>query len=119
MLDKIMIDTHTHTVLSGHAWSTLRENCKAAAERGMHGICLTEHGPAMQGGGPFFMVSAQRMLPEVVEGIRVYKGIECNIVDFEASWISRIKSSPAPNSASPACTISPSAPARLRKTPPP
>ena len=29
------VDTHTHTILSGHAWSTLRENCAAAKARGI------------------------------------------------------------------------------------
>ena len=43
----IEVDTHTHTVLSGHAWSTLNENCIAASSRGLKGLCLTEHGPAM------------------------------------------------------------------------
>lgn len=42
------VDTHTHTILSGHAWSTLSENCRAAREKGMKGLCLTEHGPAIE-----------------------------------------------------------------------
>ena len=80
MLDAIMIDTHTHTVLSGHAWSTLRENAIAAARRGMAGMCLTEHGHAIPGAGPFFLTSAQKMLPPVLEGVRVYYGVEANIM---------------------------------------
>lgn len=83
MLEHIMIDTHTHTVLSGHAWSTLRENAAAAARKKMEGICLTEHGHAMPGSGPFFLVSAQKMLPAVVEGVRVYYGVEANMMDFK------------------------------------
>lgn len=83
MFKNIMIDTHTHTVLSGHAWSTLRENAAAAARRGIKGLCLTEHGPDMPGAGPNFIPSAQRMLPEFIEGIRVYKGIEADISDYD------------------------------------
>ena len=41
------IDTHTHTVVSGHAWSTLTENVNSARQKGLKGICLTEHGPDM------------------------------------------------------------------------
>lgn len=82
MLEKIAVDTHTHTVLSGHAWSTLRENAAAAAKSGLYGICLTEHGPEMPGSGPFFIPSAQRMLPDFIEGVRVYQGIEADIVDY-------------------------------------
>jgi Histidinol phosphatase and related hydrolases of the PHP family len=75
------IDTHTHTVISGHAWSTLSENCAAAKARGMKGLCLTEHAPGIEGGAPSFIPHSQRMLPDFVDGIRVYKGIEVNILD--------------------------------------
>ena len=77
------VDTHTHTVLSGHAWSTLSENCRAARALGMKGLCLTEHGPAIEGGAPPYLPHSQRMLPDEVEGIRVYRGVEANILDHE------------------------------------
>ncbi|MDR1612289.1 MAG: phosphatase [Planctomycetota bacterium] len=82
MLTAIQVDTHTHTVLSGHAWSTLQENAAAARERDLFGLCLTEHGPRMPGGGTDIIPAAQNMLPKTVNGIRVYKGTEANIVDF-------------------------------------
>ncbi|MCD8351401.1 MAG: PHP domain-containing protein [Planctomycetaceae bacterium] len=85
MLDQIMVDTHTHTVLSGHAWSTLRENAVAAASRGLAAMCLTEHGHALPGAGPWFLAGAQRMLPERVAGVRVYYGIEANVVDLDGA----------------------------------
>ena len=81
----IEVDTHTHTILSGHAWSTLDENCNAAAALGMKAICLTEHGPALIGGAPEFIPHSQRMLPDFVNGIRVYKGMEINILDKEGN----------------------------------
>ena len=49
----------------------------------MKGLCLTEHGPAIECGAPSYIPHSQRMLPEVVEGIRVYKGVEANILDHE------------------------------------
>ncbi|MCC8166847.1 MAG: PHP domain-containing protein [Planctomycetes bacterium] len=78
----VHVDTHTHTVLSGHAWSTLRENAVGAAKRGLTGMCLTEHGHAMPGAGPFFLTTAQKMLPPEVAGIRVFYGVEANIIDI-------------------------------------
>ncbi len=81
-MQTIMVDTHTHTVLSGHAWSTLRENAAMAAKRGMAGLCLTEHGHELPGTGPFFLTQAQKMLPPEVEGIRIYYGVEANIMDL-------------------------------------
>lgn len=77
------VDTHTHTILSGHAWSTLTENCQAAKALGMKGLCLTEHAPGIECGAPSFIPHSQRMLPELVEGIRVYKGVEINILDHQ------------------------------------
>ena len=83
MLEAVQVDTHTHTVLSGHAWSTLRENAVAAARRGLRAFCLTEHGHAIPGAGPFFLVSAQKMLPDHIEGVRVFYGAEADIMDFQ------------------------------------
>ncbi|MCC8163847.1 MAG: phosphatase [Lachnospiraceae bacterium] len=77
------VDTHTHTVISGHAWSTLTENCLAAKARGMKGLCLTEHGPAIEGGAPEYIPHSQRMLPDEIDGIRVYRGIEANVLDHQ------------------------------------
>lgn len=77
----IEVDTHTHTVISGHAWSTLGENCTAAASIGMKGLVLTEHGPALIGGAPDYTPHSQRMIPDTVNGIRVYKGMEINILN--------------------------------------
>ncbi len=81
----IKVDTHTHTVISGHAWSTLRENAAAAKRHGLDAMCLTEHGHAMPGSGPFFLVPAQRMLPAELEGIRVFYGVEANIVGMDGT----------------------------------
>ena len=40
------MDLHTHTIASGHAYSTLQENIAAARERGLKFLGLSEHGPA-------------------------------------------------------------------------
>lgn len=75
------VDTHTHTILSGHAWGTLQENVQAAVMRDLKGICLTEHGPAIPGGVAEFVPAAQVLLPEVIQGVRVYRGVELSIMD--------------------------------------
>ncbi len=79
------VDTHTHTVLSGHAWSTLYENITSAREKGLKGICLTEHGPAIYCGAPPFTPAAEHMLPREIDGLRVYYGMEVNITDIDGS----------------------------------
>lgn len=77
----IQVDTHTHTTMSGHAWSTLDENCRAAAEMGLAGICLTDHGPAMDRGMPWFGPCSFPRLPHSLHGVVVVPGVEFNILD--------------------------------------
>ena len=42
-------DLHMHSVMSGHAFGTIRELAQAAAERGLQLIGVTEHGPGIPG----------------------------------------------------------------------
>lgn len=81
----IEIDTHTHTVLSGHAHSTLMENAAGAKKAGLYGFVVTDHGPAIPAAPPDFNLSTLRYLPESIDGVRVYHGVEANIVDFEGN----------------------------------
>ncbi len=79
------VDTHTHTVVSGHAWSTLSENVYAAKKRGLKGLCLTEHGPEMPQGAPGYIPLSQTMLPAKLDEVRIYKGIEADIIGYDGS----------------------------------
>ncbi len=79
------IDTHTHTLLSGHAHSTLLENAAAAAEFGLTGFVLTDHGPMLPGASPEFVLSTYKFFPYEIKGVRVYHGVEANIFDDEGS----------------------------------
>ena len=80
----IEVDTHTHTVLSGHAHSTLIENATWAAKAGLKGFVVTDHGPALPGSPPDFNLPTLAFLPDMIEGVRVYHGVEANIVDFDS-----------------------------------
>ena len=39
----IELDMHTHTLASGHAFSTIQEMAKAGAEKGLKLLGITEH----------------------------------------------------------------------------
>lgn len=78
----IEIDSHTHTIASGHAYSTLAENTAAAAERGLRLIALTDHGPAMPGSPHIWFFRNMRVIPRIINGIGVLRGIEANIVNY-------------------------------------
>ena len=79
----IEIDTHTHTVLSGHAWSTMRENITRAKAVGLRGICSTEHSAAVPGAAPEFGTFSLAMVPKEQDGVRVYYGLEADIISVE------------------------------------
>lgn len=78
---KIAVDMHTHTVASGHAYSTVNELAAAAAARGLQGIALTDHGPSLPGGPHLYHFAAMRFIPPVINGVRIILGVEANIVD--------------------------------------
>ncbi len=82
---RIEVDTHTHSVLSGHAHSTIIENAAAAKRKGLKGFVMSEHGPRMQAAPPEFNIGTYAYLPKYIEGVRAYPGIESNIIDFKGS----------------------------------
>ncbi|WP_066688206.1 phosphatase [Christensenella intestinihominis] len=82
---KLLVDTHTHTVASGHAYSTLRENALFAAKKGLEAFCCTDHGPGIEGGAPDFIISVLQGLPDILEGVRMIRGCELNILDSEGN----------------------------------
>lgn len=81
----LLVDTHTHTVASGHAYSTLRENALMAAQKGFEAFCCTDHGPGIEGGAPDFIITVLASLPDVIEGVRMIRGCELNIMDYKGT----------------------------------
>lgn len=80
---KLIADLHMHTVASGHAYSTIEEYAAAAKKKGLKAIAITDHGPAMPGGASPYHFSNQRMIPDLLNGVRILRGGEINIVDPE------------------------------------
>ncbi len=78
---QLVADLHVHTVASGHAYSTVTEIARVAAEKGLSMIALTDHGPEMPGGPHAYYFSNQIVIPDSLFGVRVLKGIEANAMD--------------------------------------
>ncbi len=74
------IDLHVHSNTNPHAFSTIEENVTYAAERGMEVIAITNHGPALLDTPHWWQLLNIRILPKVIKGVRVLKGVETNIV---------------------------------------
>jgi putative hydrolase len=76
---RLLADLHTHTVASGHAFSTLTENAHVARDRGIELIAITDHGPSVpQGAHPWYFWNL-KVIPSVLDGVRLLKGCEANL----------------------------------------
>ena len=75
------IDLHIHTNVNPQTFSTLEENIKAAAKKGMDSIAITNHGPALQDTTHWWHLVNIAILPDIIDGVRVIKGVEANILD--------------------------------------
>ncbi|MFI3209419.1 MAG: phosphatase [Eubacteriales bacterium] len=78
---KMVLDTHTHSIVSGHAYNTMKEMIEAARKKGLEGIALTEHAPNMMGTTGLFYFMNSYVVPDVIDGVRVFMGAELNILD--------------------------------------
>lgn len=78
---KIEIDTHTHTLVSGHAYSTMKEMAETAAEKGLKGLAITEHAPDMPGSTNIFYFQNLRVVSRKRAGIELFLGAELNILN--------------------------------------
>lgn len=79
----IYFDLHTHTVASGHAFSTLKENAEEAAARGLKALGMSDHAPAMPGSADIIYFSNFKAVPSRMSGVEIYTGAEANILDFD------------------------------------
>ncbi|WP_432401969.1 phosphatase [Wukongibacter sp. M2B1] len=82
---KLILDTHTHTIVSGHAYSTIHDYISVAKAKGLELVAFTDHGPAMPGGPNIFHIGNQRVIPREIDGIEVLRGVEANIMDFDGN----------------------------------
>lgn len=78
---KILIDTHCHSIASGHAYSTIEELAKACAGKKLYGFVLTDHGPSMPGTTHKYYFGNLKVIPKFIDKVRFYSGIEANIMD--------------------------------------
>jgi putative hydrolase len=74
-------DLHTHTIISGHAFSTVRELAEYASLMELKMIAITDHGINMPGGPHEYYFSQIMSLPSIIYGVDILKGVEANIID--------------------------------------
>ena len=78
---KILVDTHTHTIASDHAYSTVLENATAAARAGLEALAVTDHTPPLTDAPRMSHFRNLRVLDRVIDGVTILRGAELNICD--------------------------------------
>lgn len=78
-----LLDVHTHTVASGHAYSTIQEMARAAADKHLQILGITEHGPHIPGTCDPIYFRNLHCVPRELYGIRLMLGAELNILNTQ------------------------------------
>lgn len=80
-----VLDAHTHTLACRHAYNTVLELIDAAAKKNLEMICITEHGPALQGAPTPLFFANYKVIPGKINNVKLLKGIESNIMDSDGN----------------------------------
>ncbi len=80
---KSLLDTHTHTIASGHAYSTVNEMVLGAKEKGIELICITDHAPEMPGSCSDMHFRNFKVIDRILHGVNVMMGAELNIMSYD------------------------------------
>lgn len=77
-----IMDLHTHTTASGHAYNTLYEMARSASEKGLTLFGSTDHAPKMPGTCHEFYFINFKVIPRTLFGVKILMGSELNILDY-------------------------------------
>lgn len=75
------LDVHTHTIMSGHAYSTVQEMAMEASRRGLDILGITEHAPEVPGACDPIYFRNLHVVPREMYGVRMMMGAELNILN--------------------------------------
>ena len=81
MKHELKLDVHTHTVMSGHAYSTLQEMVAAAQQKNLDILGITEHAPGIPGTCNPIYFRNLHVVPRQFGSLRLMLGAELNILD--------------------------------------
>lgn len=77
----IKLDLHTHSIVSGHAYSTVTEMVTEAKRKGLKVLGITEHAPSLPGTCQPIYFWNLHVVPREYDGMRLLLGAELNILD--------------------------------------
>lgn len=82
---KFEYDSHTHTLASGHAYNTILELAKAASEKGLRLLCITDHAPGLPRTTHRDHFYNLKIVDRELYGVRMMMGAELNVMDYEGT----------------------------------
>ena len=82
---ELKLDVHTHTVASGHAYSTLQEMVTAAQQKHLDVLGITEHAPGIPGTCNPIYFRNLHVVPRQWGDLRLLLGAELNILDTKGT----------------------------------
>ena len=82
---KDILDLHTHTIVSGHAYNSLYEMVRSAADKGLTLYGCSDHTPAMPGGPDAMYFVNFKVIPREIYGVKVLMGAELNLLKPDGS----------------------------------
>lgn len=80
-----ILDAHTHTLVSGHAYSTLQEMINSAKEKGLKLLGVTEHTNKMPGTCSEIYFYNFKVIPRQQDDLLIRMGAEINIMDYQGN----------------------------------
>ena len=78
-------DLHTHTIVSGHAYTTLMENIDFCSKKGIKILGTSDHGPTMPGSPHYWYFGNLKVVPRIINDVIILKGCEANILDVDGN----------------------------------
>ena len=82
---RTLLDIHTHTIASGHAFSTVQEMVETAKEKGLKVLGITEHAPGIPGACDPIYFKNLYIVPRIWHGVRLLLGCELDILDTKGT----------------------------------
>lgn len=92
---RFLVDLHTHTVASDHAYSTINDYVLQAQKNGIAMFATTDHGPDVPDAPHPWHFGNLRVIPHVVDNIAILRGVEANLradgtIDLEDYILDRL-----------------------------
>ena len=80
-----VLDTHMHTIASGHAYSTIAEMIVEAQRKELQLIAITEHGPNLRGSVTEVYFRNFKVIPRQYGDLELMMGIEADLMDAQGT----------------------------------